>query len=152
LTHTSRYEDDDQDGNHDRRTSFALRGVVEYLDHRLVCRSVEHAFKVAEAEDVSDTDDQQHNCITCDGVHDDSRDGQGSILDLLGHVNGAVVALSIISLRGISMPIIGTIPIVEDRPTLPHPPLSVKLKMVSCTFPRGAMIHNGMITTKTPRQ
>lgn len=49
-----------------------------------------------------------------------------------------------------SMPIIGTIPMMLARPSGSHPPLLLKLKIVSCAFPFFAVAHNGAATTKTP--
>jgi hypothetical protein len=51
----------------------------------------------------------------------------------------------------ISIPTMGTIPITMERPSLFHPPLFVKLKIVSCTLPRGAMTHSGMTQTNIPK-
>jgi len=40
---------------------------------------------------------------------------------------------------------------VDASDTGSHPLLALNSKIVSCTFPRGAIIQRGMMMTKTPR-
>jgi len=54
-------------------------------------------------------------------------------------------------IRTISIPIMGTMPMVAARAESFHPPLLVNLRIVSCALPRGAVTQSGMMTMKTPR-
>lgn len=93
MSHASRDENDNDHDAHDGRASFAPRSVVEHLDYRLVRRCIEHLLDIANAEHVGDSNENQHGGVRDDGPNDNFRESSGSIIDFLGHVDGAVVAL-----------------------------------------------------------
>ena len=108
LADASRQEDHDDNSNHDRRSSLALRSIIEDLDDWLVGITVQSTLDVSQAEDVRDAHDQEQDSITSNGPDDDIRDGLGGILGLLRHVDAAIISLRTSQYELKSIPLLPT--------------------------------------------
>ena len=82
----------DDDRNHDGSACPRLDGLVEDLDKRVACWSVERRVNVSEAEKQGNRHAKTHGAIQDDAKHDGLRHHGRGTLNLLGHVDGRIGA------------------------------------------------------------